>query len=243
MAGAPVFAGYADPRERLAASLYSKKIVRRGIHVVEMGVALLSDATAVALAPANVELPREAEAATWAAGEASHRPLCALAPGAGWGAKRWPAAKFGQLAQELHARGFDVVVSAAREWEPLANLIVAASGGTARAIACDLAGLIALLRQSSLLVGGDSGPTHLAAALGVPLVALFGPTDPARNGPWGPGACGVLRDPSSVTSYKRVAGLDPGLEHLSVAEVLSAALELSSAIGATGNVTSSGPET
>jgi heptosyltransferase-1 len=72
-------------------------------------------------------------------------------------------------------------------------------------VVCDVAGLVALLRRADLFVGGDSGPTHLAAALAVPTVALFGPTDPARNGPWGPGARVVLRDPGAVTSYKRTS--------------------------------------
>jgi len=70
-----------------------------------------------------------------------------------------------------------------------------------------------------LVVGGDSGPVHLAAALGVPVVALFGPTDPARNGPWGPGAVRVLRDAASATSYKRSTETEAGLARISVDEV------------------------
>ena len=73
-----------------------------------------------------------------------------------------------------------------------------------------------------MVVGGDSGPVHLAAALGVPVVALFGPTDPARNGPWGPGRVRVLRDAASVTSYRHVPGVDPGLQRMTVDAVLEA---------------------
>jgi heptosyltransferase-1 len=100
--------------------------------------------------------------------------------------------------------------------------VVAASGGAARLVVCNVTGLIALMRRITLMVGGDSGPTHLGAALGVPLVALFGPTDPARNGPQGPGKVVVLRDAASVTSYKRSGMEDPGLAKISVGAVVEA---------------------
>jgi heptosyltransferase-1 len=89
-------------------------------------------------------------------------------------------------------------------------------------VVCNVAGLTALLRRTALLVGGDSGPTHLAAALGVPLVALYGPTDPARNGPWGAGPMRVLRDASSVTSHKKVSEVEAGLARITVEQVVEA---------------------
>jgi heptosyltransferase-1 len=81
---------------------------------------------------------------------------------------------------------------------------------------------MALVRRAQLFVGGDSGPMHLAAALGVPVVALFGPTDPLRNGPWGPGAKAVVRDTASLPSYKRSHEVDPGLAKVSVERVMEA---------------------
>ena len=75
-------------------------------------------------------------------------------------------------------------------------------------------------RPGLVLVGGDSGPTHLAAALGIPLVALYGPTDPARNGPWGPGPTRVMRGAGSITSHKRVAEIDAGLARIGVEDVM-----------------------
>ncbi len=86
--------------------------------------------------------------------------------------------------------------------------------------------MIALMRRAALVIGGDSGPVHLAAALGRPVVALFGPTDPARNGPWGSGPMAVLRDGASVTSYKRTAGPDAGLAKISVEDVLQTLQQL-----------------
>ena len=104
--------------------------------------------------------------------------------------------------------------------------MIAASGGAAEIAVCNVAGLIALMRKTSLLVGGDSGPTHLAAALEVLLVALYGPTDPARNGPWGQGPMRIMRGVGSVTSHKRVAEVDAGLARITVDEVLREVKEL-----------------
>ena len=74
--------------------------------------------------------------------------------------------------------------------------------------------LIALTRRTALFIGGDTGPMHLAAALGVPVVGIFGPTDPARNGPFGTRNI-VLRSGSSTTSYRHVADADEGLLEIS----------------------------
>jgi heptosyltransferase-1 len=227
MAHADAFAGYSDPREHVA-WLYSRKIKRQGTHVVDQAANLLGRACDFPISPIPITLPKEAWAEHWAEHDAVlTRPMCVLAAGGGWAAKHWPVASYGKLAHKLTALGFDVVVNAPREDDPTATAVVAASDGAATKIVCNVAGLIALLRRTDLLIGGDSGPTHLAAALAVPLIALFGPTDPARNGPWGPGQMRVLRHPSSVTSYKHVATPDPGLERISVEEVLKAATEIS----------------
>jgi heptosyltransferase-1 len=220
MTGPAAFVGYSDPRESLAASFYSRRFSRRGTHVVEQNAALLGDAVGVMLSPAPVALPRDTAAEAWAEQAASSRPLLMLAPGAGWGAKQWPVERFGEVARETRLNVADCVVNATCSDDPLGVGVVSASGGAARMVACEVAQLVALMRRSDLFLGGDSGPTHLAAALAVPLVALFGPTDPARNGPWGPGAKTLLRDPLSVTSYKRVATIDPGLARISVTTVV-----------------------
>jgi heptosyltransferase-1 len=222
MSGAARVCGYADPREPMAAHLYRTRIAREGVHVVEQGAALLDAATSTALTPAGVELPHAAWADEWAAELVGERRVCFLAPGAGWGAKRWPARRFGALAQRLDALGFTVMVNASRKGDMLAAAVIAASRGKAQIAVSNVTGMIALLRRCSLAVGGDSGPMHLAAALGVPLVALFGPTDPARNGPWGPGPMAVLRDPSALTSYKRSDEPDPGMELISIDAVFDA---------------------
>jgi len=247
MAGAKRFIGYANPRERMARWFYSEAMERMAVppglkplsksaldggtvvpplqssHVVEQGAALLGEACGLELTPAAFALPRQEWAESWAETEAViSRPLCLLGAGGGWGAKQWPVERYGALAKQLRSLGLDVAVNAPRQDDAVANAVVAASGGAARRIVCNVAGLVALLRRTDLFLGGDTGPMHLAAGLAVPVVALFGPTDPARNGPWGPGQARVLRDASSVTSYKRSAETEAGLARISVAEVVEA---------------------
>jgi heptosyltransferase-1 len=227
MAKAKLFAGYSDPRERMAGWLYKQKLARRGAHVVEQGAALLGEASGVELQLGPVEIPSAQWAENWAEMEAvMSRPMAVLAAGGGWGAKQWPVERYGALAIELKQMGFDVVVNAPRKDDSVATRVVAASEGAARIVVCNVTGLISLMRRADLLVGGDTGPMHLAAAMGVPVVALFGPTSPERNGPWGPGEKRVLRDAASVTTYKRTEEPDAGLMNLSLATVMLAVEEL-----------------
>ncbi len=240
---APVRVGYVDPREPPAARFYTRKFPHRAAHVVYQGVDLLQRSCGLLSlpddppAPTHIEgrydpatnpiLPHEPWADDWAAEEAPpDRRLALLAPGAGWGAKQWPAARFAALARALHGQGFDVGITAVRKDDDLALSVVTGSKGVARLIVCDIAGLLAITRRAALKVGSDSGPTHLAGLLGIPLVALYGPTSPARNGPWGPGPMRVLRDKSAVTSYKHVATPDPSLACISVEQVIRACHEV-----------------
>jgi heptosyltransferase I len=148
-----------------------------------------------------------------------------LNPGAGWGAKQWPGDRFGEVARELSQLGFRPLVNFGPGEEPLAHAVEAASGGTATSISCSLAELVALTRRARLFVAGDTGPLHLAAALNVPVLAIFGPTNPERNGPYGTRSV-VLRSPSSQTSHSRRAQIDPGLLEITPWQVLHAAREL-----------------
>ncbi|MBI4464171.1 MAG: glycosyltransferase family 9 protein, partial [Acidobacteria bacterium] len=88
-----------------------------------------------------------------------------------------------------------------------------------------LAGLIALLRRASLFIGSDTGPLHLAAALGVPTVALFGPTDPQRNGPYG-NCQRVLRAENAQTSYQHSSAPNAVMDCIAEEQVVEAAWHL-----------------
>ena len=146
-----------------------------------------------------------------------------LSPGGGWRSKCWPAERFGALCQMIRAElGIRCVINYGPGEEALVGQVQAASGD-AKPVLYDgvLGSLLALLRDALCIVGGDTGPLHLAVALGTPAVALFGPTDPARNGPYPPGEI-VLRSPKAVTTYGRSGATDPSLLELSVDTVFAA---------------------
>lgn len=146
-----------------------------------------------------------------------------LSPGGGWRSKCWPAERFGALSWRIRQQiGIPCVVNYGPGEEALAAEVLAASGeGKPVSYDGEMGTLRALLQGARCIVGGDTGPLHLAVALGTPAVALFGPTDPTRNGPYPPGEI-VLRSPSAVTSYGRCNETDPSLLDLSVEEVFAA---------------------
>ena len=174
-------------------------------------------------------LPVDPEAESWCdawlagtfAGDA--RPIALIAPGAGWGAKRWPPERYAAVAEGLKERGLHVLVNAAPGEEQLAAAI--AAGGAAIPLTATLPQLIALTRRIALCIAGDTGPLHLACALGRPVVGIYGPTDPSRNGPFGTRAR-VLRSPDSRRDHTRRAAPDPGLLTIAPEDVLRAADEL-----------------
>jgi heptosyltransferase-1 len=164
-----------------------------------------------------------------------------LSPGGGWRAKCWPAERFGALCRNIRDRlGLRCVVNYGPGEDDLANTVRAASGDADPLLYnAELGPLMALLRSATCIVGGDTGPLHLAIALGTPAVALFGPTDPARNGPYhnprrshldasasqdtdpGDGDI-VLRAPNSLTSHARNNQSDPSMLALDVESVFNA---------------------
>lgn len=227
-ASARVFAGSATPREAPARRFYKRRYPVFGTHVVPQTANLLGDAANLPLVPAPVLLPHDPAAEAAVEQLVSPLPptsLVLLVPQAGWGAKQWPPERFGALARELQQRGFTPLVNALGPSDPLAAAVVEASGHVARPVDLPLAQLIALTRRVRLVVAGDTGPLHLAAALQRPVVALFGPTNPARNGPWNTPSR-VLRHPISQTDHRRHAAPEEGLLQLTTAQVLESALQL-----------------
>jgi heptosyltransferase-1 len=171
------------------------------------------------------EFPQDEATEAWAdrfCASVGFAPLAIVNPGAGWGAKCWSAEAYGAVSRSLVARGMAVMVNYGPDEEPLAQAVRAASEELARPVKCSVSQLIALSRRASLFVGGDTGPMHLAAALGVPVVALFGPTRPDRNGPYRTRAV-VLRNPESVDSLSHVSDPDAGLLSITTEQVIAAA--------------------
>jgi heptosyltransferase-1 len=146
-------------------------------------------------------------------------------PGAGWGAKRWPIERYAAVAQGLIDRGLHVLVNAGPGEEPLGEVIFHATGGAATSLTCTVEQLIALTRRVALVIAGDTGPLHLACALVQPVVGIYGPTDPSRNGPFGT-RFRVLRSPESRRDHTRHAAPEAGLLTISPEDVLQAADEL-----------------
>jgi heptosyltransferase-1 len=225
---APLRLGFADPKESAAKLFYTRAVARTGTHVVEMNLALAHALTGRETPPARFELPRDPEAEAWCDAELRGRGaerFLLLASGGGWGAKLWPAARYGEAARALAADGMRTLVNHGPGEEARAQEVAAASGGAAQPLSCSISELIALTRRAQIFLGGDTGPMHLAAALGVPVVAIFGPTDPARNGPFGKRNV-VLRSPASQTSYAHRAEVDPGMLAITTEEVVAAARRL-----------------
>jgi heptosyltransferase-1 len=184
LAGAGSFVGSAQPRETPSRLLYSRSIPTKAPHVIDKGCELLGGAIGEMLMAATVPLPFDDAAERWcdellaAVVPGSTKGFVVVAPTAGWGAKCWPAQKYGAVAAALADAGYLVLVNAGSEDDPIASEMVKASGGRSLAVVCDLAQLTALLRRAALMIAGDTGPLHLAASLDIPVVALFGPTDP-----------------------------------------------------------------
>ncbi len=189
--GAARVVGFAPEhlRERIAEPFYTETVdPGAGGHVVFKNLALLR-AMGVDDPPLRFPL-REVDPAVL--GEVRRvlgdAPVALLNPGAAWPNKRWPPDRFGAVAAHLGERH---QIRSLVVWGPgenaLAEAVAAASRGFAKpAPPTSLADLVALARAAALMISGDTGPLHLAAAAGTPTVGLFGPTDPHRNGPWSP---------------------------------------------------------
>jgi heptosyltransferase-1 len=157
-----------------------------------------------------------------------------LSPGGGWRSKCWPPERYGVLCQKIHAvLGLRCILNYGPGEEDLVAAVKARSGESQPvALNSSLTQLMALLLNAICIVGGDTGPLHLAVALGTPAVALFGPTDPVRNGPYR-GSSGnaspidiVLRSNHAVTTYKRSSQVDLSMLEIEVDAVFEAVRRL-----------------
>ncbi|MBM4300431.1 MAG: lipopolysaccharide heptosyltransferase II [Deltaproteobacteria bacterium] len=133
------------------------------------------------------------------------RPLAVLHPGARWVSKLWPPASWASLSEWLHGQGFQVAVTGSAADRELAAGLVRQSQAPLLNLAgaTSLAQLAAILRKTRLAVTTDTGAMHLAAALGTPVAALFGPTAPWRTGPFGSGHQVVRLGLSCSPCFKR----------------------------------------
>lgn len=221
--------GEEEPREKFARYFFHERVATRGAHVIEQDLELASTIADDKLVHTLPLLPSCSQGEHWADLQLArfHRhPIVIINPGAGWGAKRWPPERYGQVARSLHDLGCKVFLNSGPGEESLAATVYDASGKTAiKLVEATVGQLIALIRRASLVIAGDTGPLHLACALGKPVVGIFGPTDPKRNGPFG---CNfrVLRHPDSKRDHTRRSEPEAGLLTITPQAVLAAAQEL-----------------
>jgi heptosyltransferase I len=182
----------AQARERAAALFYSHKTLSSSVHVVDRNLDLAAAAGAANALRVFPLPPGEPEA------ELPEGDFILACPLAGWSSKQWPIAHYGELALRLRR---DLGLPLVLNGPPSARAMLA-EVEHALPHCSGLPGLIYAMRRAAAVIGVDSGPLHVAAALNKPGVAIFGPTDPARNGPYG-GSLGILRSAGAQTTYKR----------------------------------------
>ncbi len=236
LSGAPRRIGRAAEatREPGAALFYTDRAVPTGRHIVDMTVDL---AVRVGAKPEPVpQFPLRVPAAALQAvreklaREGIAGPYVVISPGGGWKSKCWPPERFGALAAEIYrAHNLPSVVNIAPGEENIAREIIrAAAPVETPALSFDIPELAALLAQARLVIAGDTGPLHLAAALGTRVIGLFGPTNPARNGPLPRGlVVQAVSDPSQLPDYIRgdyirQDSYSPAMLAVSVERVLAA---------------------
>ena len=137
--------------------------------------------------------------------QAGDRPFALINPGAAWPNKCWYSDRFGELAAFLsEVRGLVPFVLWGPGEEGTAHVVAESANGLARvAPRTTITDLVEICRSAALMVSGDTGPLHIATAVGTPVVSIFGPTDPVRNGPWAPDDISVSRFESCGCHYDR----------------------------------------
>jgi len=219
-------------REPGAALFYTDRVIPTGRHIVDMTVDLALRAAAHAdpepRFPMRIPENELRAAREQLAHDGISGDYVVISPGGGWKSKCWPPDRFGALCAALLRRdGLPSVVNIAPDEEDLAHEIVRASGlENLPVVSLPIPALAALLAQARLVVAGDTGPLHLAAALGTRVVGLYGSTDPARNGPLPRGVVvqNVTSQPPAYIrgDYVRLESYSAAMLSLSVEQVLAA---------------------
>jgi heptosyltransferase-1 len=198
-------------KEKPAALFYSTRIRAVSRHVVDRNLELAAAAGASAMLQMFPLPEGEKE------GELPEGEFVLANPLAGWGAKQWPLENYGKLGRMLREElGIPLVLNGAPDAAGTLGRVK-----EARVHVTGIPGLIYATRRARAVVGIDSGPLHLAAALGKPGVAIYGPTDPARNGPYGE-TFTVLRSAGAITSFKRRKPVDRSMEEITPEMVFEA---------------------
>ena len=216
-------------RESAAAVFYTESVHPQTTrHVIQKNLSALFCLGIVPSGPVLSLRPSPgAEVSAAVATAGGPRSYVVINPGAAWPNKRWPADRFGALAAAIaETTGLRSLVTWGPAEQDLAGLVCRASNGAATAAPMTtIEDLAALMRDAALVVSGDTGPLHIAAAMGTPLVGVYGPTWPERNGPWAPDDEVISRAAACGCHHKRrcLRG-DPCIEQIALTDVLAAAV-------------------
>jgi heptosyltransferase-1 len=195
-------------RERPAGLFYSTRVPSKAVHVVDQALDLAAGAGASNLVRAFPLPPGVRE------GWLPEGPFALASPLAGWASKQWPLEHYETLARLLREKlGLPLVLNGVPGAVPAVPGTLQHESG--------ITGLIDATRRATLVVGVDSGPLHLAAALNKCGVAIFGPTDPIRNGPYG-GDFQIFRMPGVRTTHRRGMSIDPSMRAIAPEQVFAA---------------------
>ena len=229
LSGAPKRIGFSEPQGReLAPLLNNHHVHMKPAHVVDAYLQLLKP-LGIRHPRVSFHVPRSAEATAIIDAfleniQAGPR-FVVINPGAGWDSKLWPARRYGLLANQLgQQHGIQSIVAWAGERERTwTDEIVDHAGGHAIAAPdTTLPQLAALLRRASLFVGSDTGPLHLAAAVGTTCVSMYGPTRPADCGPYGSQHIALQSYYQGGTARERRRGSNDAMQAISVEQVSEA---------------------
>ena len=195
-------------RERAARVFYTETAGEAERHIIDKNLSMVR---AIGVRMPDVAFPLDdrnpgiADQARSRLGLAAGASFALINPGAAWPNKRWPPVYFAELSREIAKRhGLRSLVLWGPGEEQLADAVATASDNTAAASPpTTVADLVSLSKVAALMISGDTGPLHIAAAAGTPIVGIFGPTDPQRNGPWAPDDLVVSRFGGCACHYQR----------------------------------------
>src|SRR4030043_210588 len=220
--GSPVRIGFEEAREGSRFFYTSKIEGGKDIHAVDRYLKIAAflgcDITEVCFPLPLYDKPSAFSLQPSACGLPLSDDYAVIVPGARWKTKRWSPEKFGELASLLPIK---TVIVGGRGDKSIAKEILSSSCSKSISLVgrTDLKSLIEIIRGARFIVSNDSGPMHIAAALGIPVFAIFGPTDPVRTGPYGRGHTVIREEVSCSPCFRRACNDMKCMESLSVEKV------------------------
>lgn len=215
--GSPVRIGFEEAREGSRFFYTCKVEGGKGIHAVDRYLKI-AEFLGCNITEVCFPLPLYANSSLVVHNSLPSEDYAVMVPGARWKTKKWPPEKFGELASLLPIR--TVIIGGKGDKGIVKEILAFSSGKTVSLVGeTDLKGLIEVVRRSLFMISNDSGPMHIAAGLGIPVFAIFGPTDPMRTGPYGRSHAIIREDLLCSPCFKKKCDDMKCMESLSVEKV------------------------